>query len=67
MPGRRVARAPAPAPRHTPLDLEAIEEALERLETGEFGYCGACHGQIEIERLCEDPTVDRCKSCADED
>ncbi|MEO0784853.1 MAG: hypothetical protein AAFY10_04090 [Pseudomonadota bacterium] len=54
---------PAPSPRGEA--LRDIEQALERLETGEFGYCESCNGKIELERLCEDPTVSMCRKCSE--
>ena len=31
--------------------LEAIEEALQRIETGEYGFCDECGDQIDQKRL----------------
>lgn len=44
-------------------DLQNIEDALGRLETGSFGYCQACGEPISLARLCQDPTVSRCTDC----
>jgi len=46
--------------------LREIEDALERLKTGDFGYCEACGSPISVRRLCLDPTTSRCVNC-DED
>ncbi|QJF53328.1 TraR/DksA family transcriptional regulator [Roseobacter ponti] len=52
MPGRRDGRA------------RALLAALERLETGEFGWCDDCGEFIGFPRLELDPAVMRCVSCA---
>ncbi|MEO0466287.1 MAG: TraR/DksA C4-type zinc finger protein [Pseudomonadota bacterium] len=44
--------------------LRDIEEALERLDNGEFGYCRSCGAPISVQRLCNDPTVKVCSTCA---
>ena len=41
-----------------------IKAALDRLATGEFGYCEDCGDEIAPARLDLDPTVSRCISCA---
>ena len=38
--------------------------ALDRLNTGKFGYCDDCGDDIAAKRLEFDPTVTRCISCA---
>lgn len=42
----------------------AIEAALHRLETGEFGWCETCGERIGEKRLELDPTLTRCVGCA---
>ncbi|MCI4646009.1 MAG: hypothetical protein MRY64_14600 [Hyphomonadaceae bacterium] len=44
-------------------DLQSIEDALDRLETGAFGYCENCAEPIALARLCDNPTISRCKNC----
>lgn len=44
-------------------DLQNIEDALGRLETGSFGYCQSCGEPISLARLCKDPTVSQCSDC----
>lgn len=44
--------------------LAAIDGALRRLETGDFGYCFVCDEEIAVERLAFDPTLTRCIKCA---
>ena len=38
--------------------------ALERMETGDFGYCVSCGEDIPIKRLDHDPAVPTCVDCA---
>lgn len=45
-------------------DLQRIEDALGRLETGRFGFCEECGGQIALQRLTDDPTISCCHACA---
>ena len=41
-----------------------IEEALERLAKGEWGYCLECGDAIAPERLAFDPAIGTCIRCA---
>ncbi len=41
-----------------------IKGALERLETGEWGWCATCGEQIAVGRLRNDPSVATCVGCA---
>ena len=43
--------------------VRRIRAALERIETGEFGYCTDCGEDIGAARLDADPTLPRCLSC----
>ncbi len=43
--------------------LKKIEEAIERLENDEFGYCEACGIEIGIQRLEARPTATLCIDC----
>jgi RNA polymerase-binding transcription factor DksA len=45
-------------------ELEAIDGALHRLETGEYGICESCHYPIESNRLAAVPYAARCQRCA---
>jgi len=45
--------------------LRDIEKALDRLDRGDFGYCVQCGSEIELVRLCEDPTRTTCLDCKD--
>ncbi|WP_425487759.1 TraR/DksA family transcriptional regulator [Microbulbifer rhizosphaerae] len=42
----------------------AIEGALKRIESGDYGYCYACGEEISFARLSFDSTITRCVDCA---
>lgn len=42
----------------------AIEGALNRIDSGNYGYCYACGEEISFARLNFDPTITRCVDCA---
>jgi DnaK suppressor protein len=44
-------------------ELEAIEEALQRLETDTYGYCEVCGQSIEPRRLEIMPEAPLCRNC----
>jgi DnaK suppressor protein len=44
-------------------ELEAIEEALVRLENGSYGYCEVCGLSIEPRRLEIMPETPLCRNC----
>lgn len=44
-------------------ELEAIEEALQRLENGSYGECEACGQPIEPRRLEVMPETPFCRAC----
>jgi len=44
-------------------ELEAIEEALNRIECGGYGYCEACGQSIEPRRLEIMPETPLCRNC----
>ncbi len=44
-------------------ELEAIEDALHRLENGTYGYCEACGQSIEPRRLEIMPEAPLCRNC----
>jgi DnaK suppressor protein len=44
--------------------LGRIEAALQRIETGDFGYCVTCGEDIAPARLMFDPTLPTCIDCA---
>jgi hypothetical protein len=41
-------------------DLAAVEAALERLDQGSYGRCGACASAIDDDVLAADPTATTC-------
>ncbi|MDX1518791.1 MAG: TraR/DksA family transcriptional regulator, partial [Gammaproteobacteria bacterium] len=44
------------AMRRRQVELARIQQALARIEAGEFGYCVACEEEIGVERLELDPS-----------
>jgi DnaK suppressor protein len=43
--------------------IKKIDEAIERIDTGEYGYCDSCGVEIGIERLEARPTAEMCIDC----
>ena len=43
--------------------VRKIETAIEKLENGEYGICGECSGEIDVERLRIIPYALYCKEC----
>ena len=43
--------------------LQLIQEALERMETGGFGACVACNGEMQQKRLDAVPWARHCIEC----
>lgn len=46
------------------VEIAQIEEALQRLQTGEYGKCSACGRKISAERLDALPYTTKCMGCA---
>ena len=44
-------------------ELRALETAQERLDSGSYGSCLDCGGEIEFERLLAQPAALRCYDC----
>ena len=44
-------------------EIAGIRAALERLRTGEYGFCTACGGEISSKRLDILPATPFCKTC----
>jgi RNA polymerase-binding protein DksA len=44
--------------------IEALQEALKRLETGTYGLCESCGQPIDMERLEALPQATECIECA---
>ncbi len=51
--------------RRRQLQFAAIGGALQRIDSGDFGYCYVCDEDIESRRLEADPTITRCIRCAE--
>jgi len=47
--------------------LKKVEEALFRIEEGEFGECESCGEDIELKRLLARPTATLCLSCKEDE
>lgn len=47
-------------------ELSSIESALERIETGDYGYCLSCGEEIAVGRLEIDPGSTLCIRCAND-
>jgi DnaK suppressor protein len=43
--------------------IKKIDEALERIESGDYGYCDECGAEIGIRRLEARPTAIQCIDC----
>jgi len=52
--------------RNLEVNLEKIEDALQRIEKGEYGICEKCSNQIEDERLIAYPEATLCLKCTAE-
>jgi DnaK suppressor protein len=50
--------------RRREVQLVRIQAALERLETGDYGYCASCGEEISPRRLEVDPANPFCIACA---
>ena len=50
--------------RRRKIELQKIDAALERIETGDYGYCVTCGEEIPKARLDFDPAVPSCIDCA---
>lgn len=47
-------------------DARRITQALARMDTEDYGFCGTCGEPIPLARLKLDPTVALCVECASE-
>lgn len=45
------------------LEMRSIEAALERIESGTYGICTRCGGEIAVARLRANPAAERCIKC----
>jgi DnaK suppressor protein len=46
--------------------LQKIDGALRRIESGEYGKCFICEEDIDVRRLSVDPTNTRCMKCIEQ-
>jgi len=49
--------------RRRKVQLQKVDGALRRIESGEFGECFVCGEDISLKRLEFDPTQTRCMGC----
>ena len=47
-------------------ELRAIEDAIERIDTDDYGICASCEDPIEIKRLEAVPWARFCRACQEE-
>jgi DnaK suppressor protein len=50
--------------RRREIELDRIDAALQRITSGDFGFCIQCGEDIGLERLEFDPTTPLCIACA---
>ena len=43
--------------------IKKIDESIERIDTGDYGYCDVCGVEIGVERLEARPTAELCIDC----
>ena len=43
--------------------IKKIDESIERIDTGDYGYCEVCGVEIGVERLEARPTAELCIDC----
>ena len=48
------------------IQLQKINNALRRMEAGDYGYCFKCSDEISAARLNIDPACTRCVGCMDD-
>ena len=49
------------------LYMKKLEEAIRRIDAGDFGCCESCDGPIELKRLEARPTATLCIACKEEE
>jgi len=52
--------------RRDELELKRITAALQRIDTGGYGYCLQCDELISLKRLLIEPTATLCINCANQ-
>jgi RNA polymerase-binding transcription factor len=60
-----IARADAQLVARNQIKLLRIDNALKRIEEGNYGICGECEEEIGIKRLTFNATINTCISCAE--
>ncbi len=50
--------------RETRLELRQINDAIERIDIGHYGFCSECGAVVGVERLAALPYIDTCIVCA---
>jgi len=43
--------------------IKKIEQAMDTITTGDYGYCLSCGAEIGVRRLEARPTADKCIDC----
>jgi RNA polymerase-binding transcription factor len=52
------------AERRRKIELQRIDAAMDRIESGDYGYCLNCDEEIPLARLEFDPAIATCVDCA---
>lgn len=47
------------------VEIKRLRQALEKIESGDFGWCAECGEPIPVARLEIDPAADYCVRCAE--
>jgi DnaK suppressor protein len=47
-------------------ELRAVEDAIRRIDNGDYGICANCEDPIEIKRLEAIPWARFCRACQEE-
>ena len=50
--------------RRRKMQLHRIDQALARIDSGDYGYCASCDDPIPAKRLDLDPAIPTCVDCA---
>lgn len=50
--------------RETRVELRQINDAIQRIDIGHYGFCGECGAPIDADRLAALPYADTCIDCA---
>ncbi len=48
------------------LEINLVENAIQRIGSGDYGYCLKCRGRIPLERLKAIPYAEYCVSCKEQ-